>query len=484
MILLVMLRNLLRNKRNSLIVTLLIGTITFLFFVGNSVFARSERGLRDTFIDSLTGDVIIQKTQDVTMNLFGSNSPVTRLFYSLPPLPAYDHVMKIVSEEKEVGGITSQVSSQALLDIYNLREPVLLCGVDPASYFSLFPGIILEEGRFLEAGEYGAMITKDQADSIEKSAGTRLGIGTPLLFTSGGLFGFKIRELPLTGIFSYRNPGQLMKNIVITDPQSVRALASIQVASSDPAAEGDDRSLFETGIDDLFEGEFSEDFSLEGGSGDAFSVDALSSFLRDSAGDEGVVVSGGDWNFILLKLKKGVSPPAFISSLNKKIASYGVTAFGWRIGAGNSAILLLMIHAFFNIGIFLISIAGIIAAVNILLISVFKRTREIGTLRAIGASDGYIRLLVLGENVVLSCLGGLLGVFGGAWMLMMINRMKITISNRLLASLLGGTVLSVEFLPSVMVAAFGIAMVLGIISSLFSVEKAVHIEPVVAVSQG
>jgi ABC-type lipoprotein release transport system permease subunit len=260
-------------------------------------------------------------------------------------------------------------------------------------------------------------------------------------------------------------------------------LASIQVASSSEGATSNSGDLFETGIDDLCKDDF-EDSSLEAGSEDAFSIDALSSFLHNSEKDDKTIVSGGDWNFIILKLKKGVSPSAFISSINKKIMPHGVTAFDWRIGAGNSAILLLVIQAFFNIGIFLISVTGVIAAINILLISVFKRTREIGTLRAIGASDGYIRMLVLGENIILSCLGGILGIFGGLWILTMINRMGITIPNELLASLFGGTLLSIEFLPSVAAAAFGIAMVLGIVSSLFPVEKAVHIEPVVAVGLG
>jgi putative ABC transport system permease protein len=130
------------------------------------------------------------------------------------------------------------------------------------------------------------------------------------------------------------------------------------------------------------------------------------------------------------------------------------------------------------------SIAGIIAAVNILLISVFKRTAEIGTLRAIGAGDGYIRVLVLGENLVLSFAAGLLGIFGGFWCIQAVNGAGIVISNSIIASLLGGSALNLHVMPAVAAASFGVALFLGLAASVFPVEAAVRINPIVAVRQG
>jgi putative ABC transport system permease protein len=162
----------------------------------------------------------------------------------------------------------------------------------------------------------------------------------------------------------------------------------------------------------------------------------------------------------------------------------GAVAVDWRIAAGNSAILLFLIQALFNGGIFLMSTAGIIAAVNILLISVFKRTSEIGTLRAIGAGDGYIRILILGENLALSCIAGCLGILAGFWSIHTANRAGIVISNELLASLLGGSVLNLYSVPPVAAASVGVALFLGIAASVFPVETAVRINPIVAVRQG
>jgi putative ABC transport system permease protein len=217
---------------------------------------------------------------------------------------------------------------------------------------------------------------------------------------------------------------------------------------------------------------------------EGLSPDSVAAYLGSFSTHEPEVLVGGDWNFIILRLERGAAAGKVIDSLNKKINSLGAVAVNWRIAAGNSAILLFLIQALFNGGIFLMSTAGIIAAVNILLISVFKRTSEIGTLRAIGAGDGYIRILILGENLTLSCVAGCLGVLAGVWCIHAANRAGLTIANELIASLLGGPVLRLYIIPPVAAASFGVALFLGAASSVFPVETAVRIDPVVAVRQG
>ncbi|MCL2721989.1 MAG: FtsX-like permease family protein [Treponema sp.] len=477
------LRNIIKNKKNNTIIILLIAIICFIFFIGNSIIEKSNLGLHKAFISSLTGDVALQKKSDINMNLFGANAPVIDPFFIIPVFPAYDAVMDIINSENGITGITSQVSGKAFLDFLGVREPVLLCGVDAQTYFEMFPGIILEQGRFLQSGEYGAMITLDRAQRIERRTGIFPNIGDSLLFTSGGDYGFKIREVPLTGIFSYQNPGLFMNEIVIIDPQTVRVLNSIQVATSQDVNLNDDSWLFTSDIDDIFNMDTFDSQPSVSAEGE-FSADFLQSWLSENTVDDIFDMTGGDWNFILINLESNISPSAFINSINKKLEPYGVIAVDWRISVGISAILLLLIQVLFNAGIFLVCVAGVITIINILLIYVFRRTREIGTLRAIGASDFYISSLVLLENIILSVAAGIAGILIGFIFISILNSLSLVIPNDLIASLLGGHILTLEFIPHIAIFSFLLAVLFGIIASIYPIYITLRIEPMEAVRQG
>ena len=72
-----------------------------------------------------------------------------------------------------------------------------------------------------------------------------------------------------------------------------------------------------------------------------------------------------------------------------------------------------------TLAFFLISVASIallvggIGIMNVMLVSVTERTREIGLRLAVGATTRAIQIQFLGEAVMLSLLGGLLGVIAG-----------------------------------------------------------------------
>jgi putative ABC transport system permease protein len=58
-------------------------------------------------------------------------------------------------------------------------------------------------------------------------------------------------------------------------------------------------------------------------------------------------------------------------------------------------------------------LVGGIGIMNVMLVSVTERTREIGVRVAVGATEGAIRLQFLGESVMLSLVGGAVGVVLG-----------------------------------------------------------------------
>ena len=90
-------------------------------------------------------------------------------------------------------------------------------------------------------------------------------------------------------------------------------------------------------------------------------------------------------------------------------------------------------------------LVGGIGIMNIMLVSVTERTREIGLRKAVGATRGTILMQFLVETLVLSLLGGGLGIFLGwltAFIVRSLNVVKaqVTLDSVLLAfELVGGS---------------------------------------------
>ncbi|MBN1523004.1 MAG: FtsX-like permease family protein [Spirochaetales bacterium] len=482
MIFIIAFRNLFKSIRHTLIVVFLIMVIIALFYIGNTVLEESNNGLRTTYILNYTGDIVIQEKTDVSMSLFGANTPAIGEFFSIPVLNDVDTINALAADFEEVETITRQISGPAVLDIGTQRFGVPVFGIDPDTYFPCFPGIQLDAGRFLQSGEMGAMLTKGRAEQVKKDTGVPVSVGDSILLSTAGTTGFKIREVPVVGIFSYSNAVQIPDEIVLTDAQTARALNSILLATdSDYAPPETTVDILTDDIDSLFMDEGSDTIADKT---ESVSLAEIKTLLE--TGTEPVTQDwkDGGWNFIILRLKKGVNDSDFLKKLNEKLEPFTAKAVDWRTAAGTPALLVLLLQYLFNAGLLLIIIAGIIAIINILLITVFQRMKEIGTLRAIGASDGYVRLLIFTENIIIAAIAGILGIVLGNVLIQVINGMGISVNNSLISSMLGHDRIFIQNSGLMAIASVALSVVLGFLSSIYPVQIALRIQPVEAVAKG
>ena len=112
-------------------------------------------------------------------------------------------------------------------------------------------------------------------------------------------------------------------------------------------------------------------------------------------------------------------------------------------------------------------LVGGIGIMNIMLVSVTERTREIGIRMAIGARPSNIRMQFLTESIVLSLLGGGIGVLLGFALSTVVQSMKV-----------------VPFTPNIsldsVLLAFGFSAGVGVFFGFWPAWKASNLDPIVA----
>ena len=110
-------------------------------------------------------------------------------------------------------------------------------------------------------------------------------------------------------------------------------------------------------------------------------------------------------------------------------------------------------------------LVGGIGIMNIMLVSVTERTREIGIRKALGARTKDIMIQFLTESAVLSAIGGTIGIILAAALLYTIGKIFS---------------LPVVVKPQIVLMAVGFSALVGVFSGIFPAKKAAEKDPIVA----
>jgi putative ABC transport system permease protein len=116
-------------------------------------------------------------------------------------------------------------------------------------------------------------------------------------------------------------------------------------------------------------------------------------------------------------------------------------------------------------------LVGGIGIMNIMLVSVTERTREIGVRKALGATRTNILFQFMAEALVLCVLGGAVGVMVGAGGAHLVAR-----APQLEAFARGGSVVS----PTAVVVALAFSAAIGLFFGIWPAQRAARLDPIVA----
>jgi len=197
--------------------------------------------------------------------------------------------------------------------------------------------------------------------------------------------------------------------------------------------------------------------------GDAFEDSAAILRLIDA---QELVGKPGQVSVIYMQLKDPALRERFVSRVERKWPDYSLS--GIDEFANEQTMANLLRGFVWAIGGLAIIIGGV-GMMNAQLMAIFERTREIGVLRAVGWSARRVLWMILGETLLVSLIGGLLGVIIGWLLLYLLSSVTVLLG-------LATTTISASLLTQTII----VVLVLGIVGGIYPAWRASRLLPVEA----
>ena len=152
---------------------------------------------------------------------------------------------------------------------------------------------------------------------------------------------------------------------------------------------------------------------------------------------------------------------------HRNAENFKVQTFGYLMDMANN-ILNLLQTVFIGIAAISLLVGGI-GIMNIMLMTVMERTKEIGIMKATGATNNIVLLLFLGEAAMVGLIGGIIGFvvgYGGSLIVGQYAGSMVSIP------------ISIPFNPELFVGSVVFSMVVGMLSGAYPARKASLMDPV------
>lgn len=123
-------------------------------------------------------------------------------------------------------------------------------------------------------------------------------------------------------------------------------------------------------------------------------------------------------------------------------------------------------------------IVGGVGVMNIMLVSVVERTREIGIRKALGAKNRGIHLQFLTESVVICLIGGIIGILLGIFNGFLLSKVAVMLIENFASDI--GSMLTVSVSPSLtaIIVSVIFSMLTGIVFGSYPAKRAARMSPI------
>ncbi|MCQ2603510.1 MAG: FtsX-like permease family protein [Spirochaetia bacterium] len=450
--------------------------MAFLFFA-NAIFASANKGVEDSFVSSLTGDVVMGAATESSFSLFGNEIPVVDDYEVIPSIMGYSEIEPMLGSLQYAESYSPVVSAAAAVEIGDFRSAAAVFGIVPESYFNVCSAIEIVKGDPSDISNGGIFLCQPLLRKIERKLNRKIAIGEDLklsLYSNGS---FKIRKGVFAGCHRYVNRVAPFDAIVLADPSIVRGLIDYTAGNIiDSGDTGDSGAVSDDfDMDDLFDD--ASDVVEE--DSNALSLDFIEALLADTAERDAMSAEASNaWSYVLFRAADGERGQLMKELRNLDAENkLSVNVRSWRQGAGLSAQMVFALQAAFNVGIVFIIIGAVLVIMNALMISVLERSYEIGTMRGIGAGKPFISALFIAESMLLTMVAAVVGIILGIIISMAFSG-GIELHNTLLITMFGGDMLVPAVTLKNILLHLGGAAIIGALSWIYPVSVAVKIQPV------
>jgi putative ABC transport system permease protein len=179
-----------------------------------------------------------------------------------------------------------------------------------------------------------------------------------------------------------------------------------------------------------------------------------------------------NYSYFMIKPKANVDSDKLVKDMKKYTDKLYKNNKYWELqvfNLQNQAESITSVLGMISLGISVIAaialLVGGIGVMNIMLVSVTERTREIGTRKALGAKSSHIKMQFITESVIICSIGGTIGIILGIGM-------------GIIACLVLKSPISIS-IPTILVS-FTFSMAIGVFFGYYPAKKAASLDPIEA----